>query len=138
MSLNRIYVSKEVDQCLRTLKARTSLTPNLLCRLGFCLSLAEPDIPNPEIYSDAQGREFNRYTLTGQWDLLFFSLLKERLIEDGLDPEVDVEPQFKAHLSRGVLLLSRRLKSLADISRLVDDAQLKAKLHVSTAQEAHP
>ncbi len=138
MSLNRIYVSKEVDQSLRTLKARTGLTPNLLCRLGFCLSLAEPETPNPDLYSDAQGREFNRYTLTGQWDLLFFSILKERLTQDGLEPETALEAQFKAHLSRGVLLLSRRLKSLADVSRLVDDAQLRASLHAPTSQEIHP
>src|SRR5688572_22698999 len=129
MSLNRIYVSKEVEQALRTLKARTGLTPNLLCRLGLCLSLSEPEIPNPELYSDAQGREFNRYTLTGQWDLLFFSLLRQRLIQDGLKPEDELESQFKAHLSRGVLLLSRRLKSLSDLSRLVDDAQLRANFH---------
>jgi DNA sulfur modification protein DndE len=35
MALNRIYVNEEVDQRLRTMKARTRLTPNLLCRLGF-------------------------------------------------------------------------------------------------------
>lgn len=136
--LNRIYVSKEVDQALRTLKARTQLTPNLLCRLGFCLSLEEPEIPNPDLYADAQGREFNRYTLTGQWDLLFFCLLKERLLRDELDPETELESQFKAHLSRGVLLLSRRMKSLAEVSRLVDDAQLRASLNAPTSQETHP
>src|SRR5438270_4123417 len=123
MSLSRIHVSKEVDQALRTLKARTSLTPNLLCRFGFCLSLAEPGIPDPQLYADGQGREFNRYTLTGQWDLFFFSLLRERLVQDGLDVEADLEAQFKAHLSRGVLLLVRRLRNLADISNLVVEAQ---------------
>src|SRR5437868_4811416 len=100
MSLSRIRVSKEVDQALRTLKARTGLTPNLLCRFGFCLSLVEPNIPVLELYADGQGREFNRYTLTGQWDLFFFSLLRERLAQDGLDIEANLESQFKAHLSR--------------------------------------
>lgn len=123
MSLSRIYVNKEVDQALRNLKARTGLTPNLLCRLGFCLSLAEPDTPDPQLYVANQAREFNRYTLTGQWDLFFFSLLRERLVNDGLDLEADLEPQFKAHLSRGVLLLARRLKNLADLSNLIATAQ---------------
>src|SRR5437660_4183279 len=103
MSLNRICVGQQVDVRLRNLKARTGLTPNLLCRLGFCLSLSEPGIPDPHLYSDGQIREFNRYTLTGQWDLFFFSLLRERLVEDGLDIEADLEAQFKAHLSRGVM-----------------------------------
>src|SRR5689334_8629760 len=119
--LNRIDVSKHDDQALRALNAPTSQTPNLQCRPGFCLPLEDPEIPNPDLDADAQGREFNRYTLTGQWDLLFFSLLQERLLRDGVEPEAELESQFKAHLSRGVLLLSRRLKSLADVSRLVDD-----------------
>ncbi|MCZ7570922.1 MAG: DNA sulfur modification protein DndE [Ardenticatenaceae bacterium] len=123
MGFNRIYVGGEVDLRLRNLKARTGLTPNLLCRLGFCLSLAEQGIPDPQLYADGQAREFNRYTLTGQWDLFFFALLRERLVEDGLDPEVDLEAQFKAHLSRGVLLLYQRLKRLEDLADLIDDAQ---------------
>lgn len=131
MPLNRIYVSDEVDQRLRHLKGRTGLTPNLLCRLGFCLSLAEPGIPDLELYSDGQVREFNRYTLTGQWDLFFFSLLRERLAQDGMDLEADLETQFKAHLSRGVLLLYRRLKNLADLADLVVEAQQRISLILS-------
>lgn len=115
MSLNRIHVGKDVDQRLRTLRIRTGLTPNLLCRLGFCLSLEEAGVPDWELYNDGQGREFNRYTLTGQWDTLYMSLLRERLVQDNLDVEAHLETQFKAHLGRGVLLLYQRLKSLADL-----------------------
>lgn len=123
MTFNRIYVSEDVDLRLRNLKARTGLTPNLLCRLGFCLSLAESGIPDPDLYSDGQAREFNRYTLTGQWDQLFFSLLRQRLVQDGLDPEEDLEAQFKAHLSRGVGLLYQRLKSVGDLTEMVNGFQ---------------
>jgi DNA sulfur modification protein DndE len=123
MALNRIYVGEAVDMRLRNLKARTGLTPNLLCRLSFCLSLAEPSVPDPQLYADGQAREFNRYTLTGQWDLFFLSLLRERLEQDGLDPEADLETQFKAHLSRGVLLLYQRLRNLEDLADLVTEAQ---------------
>jgi len=114
---SRLYVSEDIDNKLRTLKIRTGLTPNLLCRMGFCLSLSEPGIPDVQLYSDTQAREFNRYTLTGQYDLFFFSLLRERLSEDNLDEEV-LEPQFKAHLSRGVGLLYQRVKSVDDIALL--------------------
>jgi DNA sulfur modification protein DndE len=123
---NRIYISGEIDQKLRSLKAKTGLTPNLLCRLGFCLSLAEPGIPNPQLYGEGQAREFNRYTLTGQWDLFFFSLLRERLLQDDLDPTSDLEVQFKAHLCRGVVLLYQRLKTLADLADMVTNAQQRA------------
>lgn len=128
MPLNRVYVNDEVEQRLRILKARTGLTPNLLCRLGFCLSLSEPGIPDPHLYSTSQAREFNRYTLTGQWDSLFFALLRERLLEDHLDPEDDLETQFKAHLNRGVLLLYQRLRNLEDLADLVVESQKRFEL----------
>jgi DNA sulfur modification protein DndE len=137
MTLNRIYVGEEVDWRLRHLKARTGLTPNLLCRLGFCLSLAEPGIPDPQLYTDGQAREFNRYTLTGQWDLFFFSLLRERLTQDELDPEADLEAQFKAHLSRGVLLLYQRLKNLEDLADMVAEAQRWAGIRPRDSKEAN-
>jgi len=128
MTLNRIYVGQEVDNRLRVLKARIGLTPNLLCRLGFCLSLAEPGVPDPKLYEDGQVREFNRYTLTGQWDLFFFSLLRERLVQDELEIESELETQFKAHLSRGVMLLYQRLKKLEDLSDIVTEAQKRVGL----------
>lgn len=123
MAINRIHVNAEVDLRLKNLKARTGLTPNLLCRLGFCLSLSEPGVPDPKLYQDGAAREFNRYTLTGQWDLLFFSLLRQRLVEDSLDPVRHLEEQFKAHLSRGVLLLYQRMRSLEDLHTLLKEHQ---------------
>lgn len=123
MPFSRLYVNADTDNKLRVLKMRTGLTPNLLCRMGFCLSLSEPGIPDVHLYSDTQAREFNRYTLTGQYDLLFFSLLRERLAEDGLDPEAVLEPQFKAHLSRGVGLIYQRVKNMEDVASLTVEMQ---------------
>ena len=125
MSFNRIYVGQQVDNRLKMLKSRTGLTPNLLCRLGFCLSLSEPGVPDPQLYNDGQVKEFNRYTLTGQWDLFFFSLLRERLVQDQLDPEAHLEEQFKAHVSRGVIFLSQRVKNTADLAALVTAVSLR-------------
>ena len=127
MAFNRIYVGEDVDQRLRNLKARTDLTPNLLCRLGYYLSLAEQNIPDSQLYAEVQAREFNRYTLTGRWDVFFFALLRQRLVQDGLEPEAHLEAQFKAHLSRGVLMLYQRLKNLEDLADLVTEAQQRMK-----------
>jgi DNA sulfur modification protein DndE len=120
MQLNRIRVSGEVSNRLKYLSGKTGLTPNLLCRYGFCLSLREPGIPNINDYKDISDREFNRYTLTGQWDNLFIALLKERNFNDGLS-ENELVPQFKAHINRGVLLLGQRVKTIEDINRLVQE-----------------
>lgn len=127
MAFNRIYVDEDVDQRLRNLKARTGLTPNLLCRLGYCLSLAEKSIPDPSLYAEGQGREFNRYTLTGQWDIFFFAILRERLEQDQIEPQANIEAHFKAHLSRGVLMLYQRLKGLEDLADIVAEAQQRMK-----------
>ncbi len=122
MNLNRIRVSADADNRLRHLKARTGLTPNLLCRLGFCLSLQEPTVPNRNDYDSESPREFNRYTLTGQWDPLFIALLRQRCKKDGLRIPDDLIDQFMAHLNRGVLLLFQRVKHLGDVTRLVEEA----------------
>ena len=83
MDLNKIKISQDATQKLRLLKGRTGLTPNILCRIGFCLSLNEPGVPDLKKLAD-DGMEFNRYTLTGQYDVLFISLLKERCSQDNI------------------------------------------------------
>lgn len=100
------------------LKGRTGLTPNILCRIGLCLSLSDPSIPDPQSY-DETGQEFNRYTLTGEMDIFFIALIKERLIHDGLDPDKDLILQFKAHLNRGAISLFDKVKHLGDLYALL-------------------
>ena len=77
MKLTRLRVCAEADQRLIHLKARTGLNPNILCRIGFCLSLNDPSIPNPSAYPPDSPREINRYTLLGEWDDYFVALLRE-------------------------------------------------------------
>jgi len=116
MKLSRIKLSADVSERLTQLKGRTGLKPNILSRIGFCISLSEPSIPTIENYPE-EDREFNRYTLLGEWDGLYVALLRQRLISDGL-PESDLEEQFRAHLHRGILSLGRVVKSLPDLLRL--------------------
>lgn len=78
MILNRLRVCQEVSTRLSLLKARTGLTPNILCRIGFCLSLNDPTIPNLDDYPPDSDREIDRHTLTGPWDSLFVVRIKER------------------------------------------------------------
>ena len=121
MKLTRLRVCQEVDQRLISLKAKTGLNPNLLCRIGFCLSLNDPRIPNPDDYPPDSDREINRYTLTGEWDDYFVALLKERCAYDKLDLDNDLEDQFRAHINRGVLMMYLHVKHLGDLARLVQE-----------------
>jgi DNA sulfur modification protein DndE len=125
MSFNRIRISRSAAVRLSMLKGRTSLTPNILCRIGFCLSLSDPTVPKPENY-DENGQEFNRYTLTGEWDKFFIALLKERLLKDGLDPKKDLLPQFRAHINRGAIVLSDKVKKLEDFQDLLPLGTVKS------------
>jgi DNA sulfur modification protein DndE len=117
MKLSRIRVTKEASNRLRFLAGKTGLTPNLLCRLGFCLSLGEPSIPNPEDFPE-EDREFNRYTLLGEYDALFVALLTQRCRRDGIEQD-ELAGYFRAHLNRGIMLLQKRVKSVGDIALLV-------------------
>jgi DNA sulfur modification protein DndE len=62
--------------------------------------------------------EFNRFTLTGEWDSFYIALLKIRLMNDGLNLEENQLTHFKEHIERGVNLLYNRVKEFKDISSL--------------------
>lgn len=117
MKLTKIRLTKDASNRLRFLAGRTGLTPNLLCRLGFCLSLAEPSMPRIEHDGD-EDREFNRYTLLGEYDALFLAMLRQRCAVDNL-PESEMTTMFRAHMNRGVTILQQRAKSLGDIVALI-------------------
>lgn len=114
LTLQRIPFTTEADNRLRLLKSRTGITPNILCRLGFCLSLEEVGVPEllPEDYK--QGREINRYTLLGKDDLIYVSLLLVRLQQDQISL-TDVNGMFLAHIHRGIELLAARMKLISDL-----------------------
>ncbi len=117
----KLKVSRSSTSKLTVLKRRTGLTPNLLCRIGICFSLDTPGLPPFDF--DEEGKEFNRYTLTGEWDSLFTSLLIERLIQDGLDYESDGSLHFKAHLNRGISMIHSRVKKLPDLLKMYSESK---------------
>lgn len=116
LKVQRVRFSTEADSRLRMLKARTGLTPNIICRLGLCLSLDEPGLPRSDSSEPSQ-REINRYTLLGEYDLLFVTLLSVRHTEAANDPE-ELSRLFVEHLHRGITLLANRLKAPASIAEL--------------------
>ena len=118
MKISKIRLTKDASNRLRFLAGKTGLGPNLLCRIGFCLSLTEPKAPNPKDFPE-EDREFNRYTLLGEYDVLFIALLRQRLHQDGTDVK-ELVGQFRAHMNRGVVLLQQRVRTVADLAMLVD------------------
>ncbi len=118
LTLQRIPFTADIDNRLRTMKSRTGITPNILCRIGFCLSLEEPGIPN-SIADDVEiAREINRYTLVGKYDMLFVVLMKTWLHKMGVDFS-KINEMFIAHMNRGAELVASRLKSVGDIANML-------------------
>ncbi len=72
--------------------------------------------PNPRDFPE-EDREFNRYTLLGEYDSLFVALLKQRLFQDGVGTR-DLAGHFRAHMNRGIVLLQQRVRTVADLAML--------------------
>lgn len=118
MDFSRIRYCQEASSKLGLLKARTGFTPNILSRIGFCLSLNDPSIPDPDLFPPDSDREIDRHVLTGKWDDLFVALIKERCAQDKIRQE-EITDQFKAHMNRGVLLLFKRVKRISDLKYIL-------------------
>jgi DNA sulfur modification protein DndE len=121
MNYSKLKISADATSRLRSLRQRTGITPNLLCRIAMMTSLEEGPIGSGSI-PDEEGSEFNAYTLTGEYGALFAALL--RWVEEGQSPKrpldnAELLKRMRAQIHRGVRTLSVRAKSPADILRLV-------------------
>lgn len=118
LTLKRITFSQDADSILRMMKARTGITPNVLCRIGLCLSLDEAGRPRAVDRKLPVAREINRYTLMGEHDTTLVALLRARVLSEGTKAR-SLDDEFLAHLNRGIELLTGRVKSLSDLAALV-------------------
>ena len=114
----RIRLSVDATNRLRNLKARTGMDHNVYCRIGLCHSLGDPRRVNVAEF-DERGQEIARTTLLGEWEAAYLALLRERCIADGLDPSSELGAQLRAHINRGVVALSGRMKDLGDLATLL-------------------
>lgn len=118
MRYNKLRISEDATSRLRSLRQRTGVTPNLLCRAAALLSLEEG--PVTSLAPDERGQEFNAYTLTGELTGLIGSLIRfveQEEAKEELDDEMVVK-LLCAHIHRGVGTLAVRAKSATDLGRL--------------------
>lgn len=116
--INRVQIDEDVTYKLQNLGRGTGLTPNYIARIALTYSLGEQQPPSMEEY-DTAGKEFNRYTLLGENDSLYIALVKKRMLNEGYDPESQLEDYFLAHLNRGIETLSGRISDLTDLYELI-------------------
>ncbi|MGO1000114.1 DNA sulfur modification protein DndE [Lysobacter sp. CA196] len=119
MHYSKLKISRDATSRLRSIKQKTHITPNLLCRYALMQSLEDGplgDIPLP----DQEGQEFNAYTLTGELTELLLALVRsveERTGGPALSDEV-LMARVRGHIHRGVGSLSVRVKSPSDLVML--------------------
>lgn len=123
MRFNKLRISADAESRLRSLRQRTGLTPNLLCRMAIMLSLEEGPVGSGTLTDEGE-REFNAYTLTGDHHGLIAAML--RLVEEEAEgrrvPDDELVVRLRAHIHRGVATLSVRAKAPADIALLATAA----------------
>lgn len=130
--LSRVRIDGDVTYKLNNLGRSTGLTPNYLARISLTYSLGEQQPPSLEEY-DTEGKEFNRYTLLGDNDSLYIALVKKRMLNEGRDPDSQLEEYFLAHLNRGIETLSGRINDLSDLYEIMP---AKMKTDSATTSEA--
>ncbi|MBV8388978.1 MAG: DNA sulfur modification protein DndE [Mucilaginibacter sp.] len=118
MKFNRIRFSKEASEALNKMKGRMGLNWNILCRIGFCISLNDQVEPDPADYKTDGDIEIDRKILIGNEDELYVALLRQRCVTAGI-PEDKHFDYFKAHMNRGAILLSKRIGSIKELAQLI-------------------
>jgi DNA sulfur modification protein DndE len=110
----RMRISKSATDTLKLLKARTGLTPNIVCRMALILSL-EQGKRGGESHPEQDGSEFNATTLFGEFAVAFEALLTQ--VHGKLDAKTS-SVVIASHVDSGleVLRKSRTLLELIEHS----------------------
>ncbi|MEA5532450.1 DNA sulfur modification protein DndE [Crocosphaera sp. XPORK-15E] len=102
--IKQIGLSQTAKDQLIKLKRYTKIEQwNILCRWGFCRSLAEPSIPSPVPIIMDSNVEMTWRVFGGEMTDILLIALKQRCYQDGLGTDKDtLIQQFRLHLHRGI------------------------------------
>lgn len=120
MAIKQIRLASQAKDQLVCLKSRAEIPQwNILCRWAFCVSIAEETPPTPVDIPADSNVEMTWHVFGGEYHELYFALLRERCILDGIDIHDDaaVNRQFRLHLHRGIgyMATPNRIRSTADL-----------------------
>lgn len=118
--LGKVRLSIRSQNHLGQLKYKTGLPINVLARFGLCLSLNDESIPNPDMY-DERGMELMPHILFGKNELVFATMIEQRLRTDRLDYRLYADRMTRAHVNRGAGMLFPRIGGLGDFARLLGE-----------------
>jgi DNA sulfur modification protein DndE len=121
--LENIRLSQTARDQLIKLKRYTGIKNwNVLCRWGFCASMAEASPPPAAKIPADSSVEMSWRVFGGVHHEIYLALLRQRCNRDGLPLDDDtLASQFKLHLHRGISYLAAD-KRIKDIGALVERA----------------
>ena len=111
---HRIRLSKQSTSRLAFLKSKTGLTPNILSRFAFVLSIRNLQRVT-SISNDSEGQEFNTPTLFGEYQRMY-ELLLTKYIESTNDKR-EIGKIVSCHIENGLFKMNH-IRSLQDVASL--------------------
>lgn len=112
----KLNLSSKAEDILKGINSGLGITPNVLCRYAIILAIKD-DSPT-EFNFDSKGLEFQRYTLTGEYDLLFRELIKSK--EKKYISDDDYFTQYlKAYIEKGLKLLQSEIALAGSFEKFV-------------------
>lgn len=102
--VTKIKVSEDAKEKLDFLSTRLDLKRNIICRMAIGRSLAIKETVKNEEYADSAGYEYNRYTLTGDQDVLYKALITQHEGKQ-LDDNTYFKTYLRNHIERGTKVL---------------------------------
>lgn len=110
----KIKTSKRTMELFEEIMASTNFAPFILSKLAISMSL-KSNIPLTEkdFKTDNLGLELNRQTITGEYDILFKSMIE---VFEGkhINDDEYFQKYLKAHLDRGTRLIHSEYKYSPD------------------------
>jgi len=100
----KLKISKEGSEYLDYLSNKLNLRRNIICRLAVGRSLDELKSVKDFRPKNSSGFEFNRYTLTGEFDEIFKALINQHEGRKLTDDQY-FSSFLRNHIERGVVLL---------------------------------
>lgn len=110
----KLKTSQQTEEIFNRIETSEKLPWPTLMRLALSLSIRRGSLMEIELYSDSQGRELNRQTITGDADTIYKCLIE---LQEGrhLSDEEYFPTYVKAHLDRGAKLLDQEKKYSRDL-----------------------
>lgn len=113
MLIENVHLSQKAKDQLIKLKRITGIQNwNILCRWGFCYSIADKTLPPYINIPNENAVEMTWRVFGGTHHEIYTALLKERCKKDGLELDKQtVTQQFRLHLHRGIGQLAENISN---------------------------